>query len=255
MLRHAAAMRNCPRLDACLLENGGVMQIAFFGSSLLSAWWNGAATYYRGLIRALAERGHRIAFYEPAVLDRQADCDLAPPHWADAVVYPNDACAVREMLNEARTADVVVKASGVGVHDELLEAAVPGLKRADNVVVYWDVDAPATLARLPVNPQDALLQQLPRYDLVLTYGGGPPVVAAYERLGARRCVPIYNALDPSTHFPQPAQVDYAADLVFIGNRLPDREARVDEFFLSVARQCPQQRFLLGGNGWHEHQNM
>src|SRR4029079_6115483 len=39
--------------------------IAFFGSSLVSAYWNGAATYYRGIIHALAERGDEITFYEP----------------------------------------------------------------------------------------------------------------------------------------------------------------------------------------------
>ena len=41
------------------------LSIAFFGSSLVSAYWNGAATYYRGVLQALAARGHRIAFYEP----------------------------------------------------------------------------------------------------------------------------------------------------------------------------------------------
>ena len=33
------------------------MKIAFYGSSLLSSYWNGAATYYRGLLRDLARRG------------------------------------------------------------------------------------------------------------------------------------------------------------------------------------------------------
>lgn len=28
------------------------LEIAFFGSSLVSAYWNGAATYYRGLCRS-----------------------------------------------------------------------------------------------------------------------------------------------------------------------------------------------------------
>lgn len=32
------------------------LNVAFFGSSLVSAYWNGAATYYRGLIKALNER-------------------------------------------------------------------------------------------------------------------------------------------------------------------------------------------------------
>jgi len=66
------------------------VRIAFFGSSLVSAYWNGAATYYRGIIRALAERGHRVTFYEPDAYERQAHRDLADPDWARVVVYPVD---------------------------------------------------------------------------------------------------------------------------------------------------------------------
>jgi hypothetical protein len=92
---------------------------------------------------------------------------------------------------------------------------------------------------------------IPDYDMVLTYGGGDPVVRAYEEAGARLCVPIYNALDPETHHPVPPDPRFAADLGFLGNRLPDREARVDTFFFSAAAHAPQARFLLGGNGWHD----
>ncbi|WP_410962590.1 hypothetical protein, partial [Salmonella sp. SAL4358] len=60
---------------------------------------------------------------------------------------------------------------------------------------------------------------------------------------------IYNALDPSTHHPVPAEERFAADLSFLGNRLPDREARVEEFFLRPASRLPGRRFLIGGNGW------
>src|SRR3712207_5037756 len=90
---------------------------------------------------------------------------------------------------------------------------------------------------------------MPSLDLVLTYGGGPPVVAGYEGFGARRCVPIYNALDPTTHFPVPPEERFSADLAFLGNRLPDRERRVEEFFLKPAAELPERRFLIGGNGW------
>lgn len=90
---------------------------------------------------------------------------------------------------------------------------------------------------------------IPRYDLILTYGGGEPVVSAYEALGAARCVPIYNALDPHTHFPVAADGRFASDLAFLGHRLPDRETRVEEFFLRAAELLPQRRFLLGGKGW------
>src|SRR5205809_6348575 len=96
------------------------MDIAFFASSLVSAYWNGAATYYRGIVRALAERGHRVTFYEPDAYERQAHRDMPDPDWARVVVYsaasPQDVLATVE---QARGADLVVKASGVGVFDAL----------------------------------------------------------------------------------------------------------------------------------------
>ncbi|HEX5222789.1 MAG TPA: glycosyltransferase, partial [Verrucomicrobiae bacterium] len=74
---------------------------------------------------------------------------------------------------------------------------------------------------------------------------------AYEALGANACVPIYNALDPSTHFPVKPEERFGGDFAFLGNRLPDRERRVEEFFFNAARQLPQRTFLLGGAGWED----
>src|SRR6476660_4777479 len=103
------------------------LSIAFFGSSLVSAYWNGAATYYRGVLQALAARGHRIVFYEPDAFDRQQHSDMADPDWARVVVYPAAEDGVERALDEARDADLLVKASGVGVFDRLLETRIPGL--------------------------------------------------------------------------------------------------------------------------------
>jgi len=225
------------------------LTIAFFGSSLVSAYWNDAATYYRGIIRALAERGHRVTFYEPDAYERQQHRDMADPDWARVVVYPATDDAARRMVDTARGADLVIKASGVGVDDALLERAVLELQGERTLVAFWDVDAPATLERVYQNPGDAFRPLIPRYDLVLTYGGGDPVVTAYEKLGARLCVPIYNALDPHTHHPAPADPRFAADLAFLGNRLPDRERRVEQFFLEAAALRPEKKFLIGGSGW------
>jgi spore maturation protein CgeB len=227
------------------------MHIAFFGSSLVSAYWNGAATYYRGLLRALAERGHTIAFYEPDAFERQAHRDIDDPKWARVVVYPPRPEAAIAALAEAAGVDVIVKASGVGVFDELLEAEAVRLRGPGRTVIFWDVDAPATLERVAAEPRDPFRALIPRYDLILTYGGGQAVVDAYLKLGAAGCVPIYNALDPSTHHPEPPDPRFAADLTFIGNRLPDREERVREFFLEPARRLPEHTFLLGGNGWSD----
>jgi spore maturation protein CgeB len=228
------------------------VRIAFFASSLVSAYWNGAATYYRGIVRALHERGHRITFYEPDAFDRQKHRDIDDPPWAKVVVYPAQSeDEVLRVVEQARGADLVVKASGVGVHDALLERAVLELQGPGTRVAFWDVDAPATLDRVQGDAFDAFRPLIPRYDIVFTYGGGEPVRRAYLALGARECAPIYNALDPTTHHPVPPDERFAADLGFLGNRLPDREARVEEFFLRAAAMLPSQRFLLGGNGWQD----
>ena len=227
------------------------MDIAFYGSSLLSSYWNGAATYYRGLLGALAQLGHGISFYEPDAFDRQSHRDIEPPGWARVVVYPATVAGVAAVLAEAARADVVIKASGVGVFDDELLAGVLRHAQPGAIRAFMDVDAPATLAAIHADPGDPMRNALAELDLVLTYGGGPPVVDAYLALGARQCVPIYNALDPATHHPVAAVPSFEADLAFLANRLPDREARVDAFFLDAAARCPGQAFLLGGNGWHD----
>jgi spore maturation protein CgeB len=135
------------------------------------------------------------------------------------------------------------------VFDELLEAEVLRIRRSEQVIAYWDVDAAATLDRLDRDPLDAFAALIPAFDFVFTYGGGEPVVNAYLRRGAVVCVPIYNAVDPEAHFPVSPQPRYQADLSFLGNRLPDREARVEEFFLKAAALMPDRRCLLGGSGW------
>jgi len=226
--------------------------IAFFGSSLVSSYWNGAATYYRGIVKALAARGHRVTFYEPDAYQRQQHRDISDPPWARVVVYQaEDERGVRAALDEASDADVVIKASGVGVFDALLEHAVLAHQRRGAQVVFWDVDAPATLDRLHQDARDPFHSAVPEYDLILTYGGGDAVVRAYHALGARRCVPIYNALDPEEHHPVPHDERFSGLLGFMASRLPDREARVEEFFFNAARRLPDARFVLGGTGWSD----
>jgi spore maturation protein CgeB len=227
------------------------MKFAFFGSSLVSAYWNGAATYYRGIIKAMHERGHHITFYEPDAYDRQKNRDIADPDYATIRVYQPTLDDLYKALEDALNADIIVKNSGVGVFDELLEKEVLKLKMQDKFIIFWDVDAPATLDRVKTNPSDYFKELIPQYDLVLTYGGGDPVIDTYKSFGAKKCVPVYNALDPSTHYPVEKEERFTADLSFLGNRLPDREKRVEEFFLDVAQQMPAQKFMLGGNGWHD----
>jgi spore maturation protein CgeB len=225
------------------------MKICFFGSSLVSSYWNGAATYYRGMLKEIAALGHDVTFYEPDAFERQAHRDIVDPDWAKVVVYPATADGWRSSLEAAaRSADMLIKASGVGVFDQELENAVADIP-SNAMRIYWDVDAPATLETIAENADHHLRRAIRSYDMVLTYGGGDAVVSAYRAVGARDCVPIYNALDPATHFPAPPNPRFTCDLSLLANRLPDREQRVERFFLDVASQLPDKTFVLGGSGW------
>lgn len=225
------------------------MKIAFYGSSLLSSYWNGAATYYRGVLSELAALGHDITFYEPDAFDRQKHRDIEPPDWARVVVWPATDDGLREAVAAAGSADVVVKASGVGVYDAELLDGVMRAAKPSALRLFWDVDAPATLAEMAADAGHPVRRALPKLDAVLTYGGGDPVATRYRGFGARACTPVYNALDPRTHHPVAPDARFSADLAFLGNRLPDREARVEEFFLMPASKAPDRAFLLGGAGW------
>lgn len=228
------------------------MKLVLFGSSLVSAYWNGAATYYRGICKAMHARGHQVVFVEPDIYDRQRNRDLLEdPEYAEVRVCTGWSDLERE-LERARDADLVAKCSGVGAWDMELAAGVLQLRSHRTRVAFWDVDAPQTLAAANAEPADApgtFRSLIPEYDIILLYGGGPPVQRAYAQLGARTAHLVYNAVDPDEYYPVTGEAERACDLLFMGNRMPDREARVDALFFDAARLAPELTFVLGGNGW------
>ena len=229
------------------------MKIFAFGSSILSSYWNGAATYYRGCYTYLARLGYEVTFAEPDAYGRQQHLDSGDFSYVTSIVYsPSERDGGRDLdrlLREAAQADIVVKHSGIGCDDALLERRVAGECSASAMTFIWDVDAPATIQRMRSDPGDALRHATPKYDAILTYGGGPLARAGFLDFAARAYYSMYNGLDPETHFPVPVDPALACDVVFLGNRLPDREARVEELFLRAAELAPQATFLLGGEGW------
>jgi len=224
------------------------VKIFVFGSSLTSTYWNGAATYYRGIYKNLHRLGYHISFAEPAIYDRQAHRDVSDLNYVDVRVYQSPA-DIPNLLKEAKSAQIVIKHSGVGAQDERLERDVLSCRSPETKVVFWDVDAPATLASVASDRHNPFRQLIPKYDAVFTYGGGAPVAAEYTRLGAKQVVPIYNGLDPETHYLTSRDPQFVSDLTFVGHRLPDREARVEEFFLKAATLAVEMSFVLGGEGW------
>lgn len=225
------------------------MKIFVFGSSISSSYWNGAATYYRGIYKNLAALGHHICFAEPDIYERQKHRDIVDLGYVDVIVYqtPND---IARLLALTTGYDLVIKHSGVGAQDEFLERSVLECATSGTLTAFWDVDAPATLSRVEKNKKDSFRRLIPEYDFIFTYGGGPTVVDHYLRLNAANCHPIYNGLDPETHFPISPDDDFRCDLLLIANRLPDREHRIDQLFIHAAELAPEKSFILGGEGWN-----
>ena len=217
------------------------MRIAFYGSSLLSAYWNGAATYYRGLLsRARRARPRRHLLRARRLRPAEQHRDIDPPDWARVVVWPATEAAARAVAAEAAEADVVVKASGVGVFDDLLLDGDRWPPPAPRRSASSGTSTPRRRSpRSRGDPGHPLRRALPALDLVLTYGGGPPVVDAYARLGAALRADLQRPRPRRPTTRSPPDPAFAADLAFLANRLPDREARVERLLpRRPPRACP-----------------
>lgn len=225
------------------------LTIAFFGSSLLSSCRNGATSYYRGIIRNLHKLGHHVTFYEPDISMRKFQRDLPASEWANVVMYEATDEGAYRALEAAQWSDVIIKAGTVGMFDELLASGMLCMKKEKSQIVFWDTDAPMTLKRIKENHDDPFTKLIPRYDLILTLGGGESTTREYRAFGAADCIPVHKALDPDLHFPVSTDPRLIADLSFLGNRLPGHEKRINDYFFSVAAKLPEMKFLLAGSGW------
>lgn len=139
-------------------------------------FWYGAATYYRGIMKALYNMGQHITFYEPDIYERKSHRDIEDPDYCEVIVYEKDKVNLRALLRKAQEeSDIIIKTSGVGAFDVFLEEEIPTLKKKDNAVIFWDVAAPATIEHMEENPVDAFRDHVAKYDCILIYGGGEPV--------------------------------------------------------------------------------
>ena len=225
------------------------MKFVLFGLTVSSSWGNGHATLWRGLIRALTARGHRVVFFErdqPFYAVHRDLSDLG--EGATLRLYP-DWGAVREhAAAEAAGADVAMVTSyctdGPAAAELCLESA-PGL------TVFYDMDTPVTLASLAEGRGVDYLppQGLGDFDLVLSYTGGDALEMLRTRLGARRVAPLYGHVDPASHRPSPPVDVFRGDLSYLGTYAADRQATLQTLFIEPAGQRPERRFVLAGAGY------
>jgi spore maturation protein CgeB len=221
------------------------MKLVVFGLTVSSSWGNGHATLWRGLIRALARRGWQVVFYERDVPYYAQARDLKELPGGRLVLYEDWPSIRRDAGRDIADADVAMVTSYC---PDGIEAGRLACEAPTALPVFYDLDAPVTLARLEDGQGVAYLgpEGLGRYGLVLSYAGGAALEALRTRLGARRVAPLYGHVDPDVHRPGVPYPAFAGDLSYIGTYAADRQRGVDRLFISVALREPQRRFVIAG---------
>ncbi len=220
------------------------MKIVVFGLTVSSSWGNGHATLWRGLIRALARRGHRVVFYEHDVPYYAGNRDLHEIPGGELVLYDAWDGVRARAARDVADADVAMVTSYCphGIEATALVLAGRAMR------VFYDLDTPVTLARLEAGEEIGYIgpEGLGGFDLVLSYTGGAALEALERRLGARRVAPLYGHVDPEVHRPVERAERFGADLSYLGTYAADRQAALEALFVEPARRLPGRRFLIGG---------
>jgi spore maturation protein CgeB len=218
------------------------MRIAFLGLSITSSWGNGHATNYRGLLRALDARGHDVLFLERDVPWYAARRDLPEPPWGATGLYGSFE-ELRERFGEAvGAADLVVIGSYV---PEGVAVAEWALDVAGGAVAFWDIDTPVTVAKLEQGDEEYLSRSLvPRFDLYLSFTGGPLLERIGEQFGARHTCAFYCMADPEAYRPLGEHESWL--LGYLGTYSDDRQPALERLLLEPARRLGAERFAVAG---------
>lgn len=225
------------------------MKLVVFGLSVSSSWGNGHATIWRGLIKALHQRGHRTIFYERDVPYYASHRDLTHDESFDLRLYGRWEEVRGAAFDELEDADAAIITSYCTDAIEAFALA----RSSDALSVFYDLDAPVTIAALRDGKRPFYIgaDGLKGYDAVLSYTGGASLVALRDELGARSVYPLYGSVDPGLHRKAPEIDEFRADLSYLGTYAEDRQKALSELFIKPAKRLREKRFLIGGSLYPE----
>jgi spore maturation protein CgeB len=217
------------------------MRIAILGLSITSSWGNGHATTYRALVRALSERGHEVQFFERDVEWYADNRDLPEsPYWRTTLYDSLDALYLHR--SSIRAADVVVVGSYVPDGPQIIDWI---MDNASGVRAFYDIDTPVTLAALTTDSCTYIRRdQVPEFDLYLSFSGGATLTRLEQEFGATLPRPLYCAVDADRY--RPTGEPQRWHLGYLGTYSPDRQNALNIRLLEPARRWSHGRFVVAG---------
>src|SRR5215469_8299247 len=220
------------------------MKIVICGLSITSSWGNGHATTYRSLARALRARGHRIVFFERDLEWYASNRDMPEPPFCRVHIYEHWNEVVSLLRRELADAEVAVVGSyfpdGIEAAAEVLSSSVPAK-------AFYDIDTPITMAKLRAGDEDYIRRdQVPGFDLYLSFTGGPILRVLETKFRARRAVPLYCSFDPDRYRLSEMDQRFRCDLSYMGTYAPDRQTKLEELLCKPARKLPEKSFIVAG---------
>ena len=217
------------------------MKLVVLGLSLSSSWGNGHATTYRALLKAFAARGHDVTFLERDQPWYAEHRDLPAPDWCRLALYESpEALALH--LPEIAAADAVLVGSYVADGPAIIARVQ---QAASGVIAFYDIDTPVTLAKLAAHDVEYLApENIPGFDLYLSFTGGPTLATLEARWHARRAVALYCSVDPALYSPLAAPERYA--LSYLGTYSADRQPALERLLIEPARARPDLAFAVAG---------
>jgi spore maturation protein CgeB len=218
------------------------LSIVILGLSITSSWGNGHATTYRALVRALERRGHQVVFFERDLPWYADNRDLPKPPYGRTFLYRSFDELKRRFREAVRRADLVIVGSFV---PEGIAVGEWVTREARGITAFYDIDTPVTLNKLKRRDSDYLTPALVgRYDLYLSFTGGPILAHIERHYRARAARPLYCSVDPELY--APAVEPPRWDLGYMGTYSPDRQAKLDALLCEAARTWPRGRFAVVG---------
>lgn len=218
------------------------LSFVFLGLSITSSWGNGHATTYRALLRELSRRGHVVRFLERDLPYYADNRDLPNPPYARTDLYGSVPELKERFAQVVRDADVVIIGSYV---PDGIEVSKWVFETARGVKMFYDIDTPVTLRKLEVGGAQYLApNQIPKFDVYLSFTGGPTLARLARRFGARSARALYCSVDADAYFPEAHENRW--DLGYLGTYSADRQPALEQLMFDPARELSRARFVVAG---------